>query len=246
MPCVWPGTSISKRVGEGARGQYAVAAVTLNRVREKRWPDGIAASYQKKQFSWTISRPISRPAMSTTGRHGNAPQRSRCCRWSGLLPITAKAPPITSPPSAAANAGLDDGNGGQPSDRRTCFFAERKSQSQDDPGEGDPGTRAATEFAQDHGGGLNEPGGAVGIDPVFVSDTLAQVQQGGVRQICGSLHLLPMVNVEAAPLSDRQVPVRSSHRRPRNQNTPSDPWTDPAGTAMERRIRTGARRLTAA
>jgi spore germination cell wall hydrolase CwlJ-like protein len=50
--------------GEGARGQYAVAAVTLNRVREKRWPDGICGVvYQKKQFSWTISRPMSRPTV---------------------------------------------------------------------------------------------------------------------------------------------------------------------------------------
>jgi hypothetical protein len=94
---------------------------------------------------------------------------------------------------------------------------------------------------------LNEPGGAVVIDPVFVADTRARLQQGGVWRGCGSLHLLPTLNVEAAPLSaDGRMPVRSSHRRPGNRNTPFDPWTDPAGTATERRIRTGARRLSAA
>ena len=123
------------------------------------------------------------------------------------------------------------------------FFAERKSGAKVIP---IPARGPRRNSPRITAVALNEPGGAVGIDPVFVSDTRAQVQQGGIRQICGSLHLLPMVNVEAAPLSDRQVPVRSSHRRPGNQNTPSDPWTDPAGTAMERRIRTGARRLTAA
>jgi hypothetical protein len=82
---------------------------------------------------------------------------------------------------------------------------------------------------------------------VFVADTRARIQQGDIQRTCGSLHLLPTVNVEAAPLSvDGRMPVRSSHRRPGNQNTPSDPWTDPAGTAIERRIRTGARRLSAA
>src|SRR4051812_31944557 len=50
--------------GEGSRGQYAVAAVTLNRVREKRWADGICGVvYQKKQFSWTQSWPMSRPTV---------------------------------------------------------------------------------------------------------------------------------------------------------------------------------------
>ena len=51
--------------GEGARGQYAVAAVTLNRVREKRRPDGIGGSRSTRRisFSWTISQPMSQPVV---------------------------------------------------------------------------------------------------------------------------------------------------------------------------------------
>ena len=40
--------------GESDRGQAAVAAVTMNRVEDLRWPDEICdVVYQERQFSWT-------------------------------------------------------------------------------------------------------------------------------------------------------------------------------------------------
>lgn len=40
--------------GESKRGQLAVAAVTMNRVRSTRFPDNVCAVvWQYKQFSWT-------------------------------------------------------------------------------------------------------------------------------------------------------------------------------------------------
>src|SRR3954451_10498628 len=76
--------------GEGARGQYAVAAVTLNRVREKRRPDGICGVvYQKKQFSWTMSQPMSRPtviddraAWQRAAERAVPPRAARCAHFS--------------------------------------------------------------------------------------------------------------------------------------------------------------------
>lgn len=42
--------------GEPLDGQLAVAAVTLNRVLDPRWPDDVCkVVYQPKQFSWTTS-----------------------------------------------------------------------------------------------------------------------------------------------------------------------------------------------
>ena len=40
--------------GEVSEGQIAVAQVTINRVKDQRWPDTICGVvYQDKQFSWT-------------------------------------------------------------------------------------------------------------------------------------------------------------------------------------------------
>ena len=40
--------------GEVTEGQIAVAQVTVNRAKDKRWPDTICGVvYQSKQFSWT-------------------------------------------------------------------------------------------------------------------------------------------------------------------------------------------------
>jgi len=40
--------------GEEMRGQAAIAAVTMNRVRSARYPDTVCAVvWQRKQFSWT-------------------------------------------------------------------------------------------------------------------------------------------------------------------------------------------------
>jgi len=229
--------------GEGARGQYAVAAVTLNRALDKRWADGICEIvYQKKQFSWTISRPMSRPTViddraawqraaevAVLSLVGLAPDYSQGATHY-VAPKRLRQMPVWT--TAMAVSHRIDGH---------VFFSDRNPIAKVIPARGlRRNAPSITAVA------LNEPDGAVVIDPVFVSDTRAQVQQGGTRQTCGSLHLLPTVNVEAALLSDRQMPVRSSHRQPGNRNTPSDPWTDPAGMVIERRIRTGARRLTAA
>jgi hypothetical protein len=234
--------------GEGARGQYAVAAVTLNRVREKRWPDGVCGVvYQKKQFSWTISRPMSQPAVigdraawqraaevAVLSLVGLAPDYSEGATHY-VAPKRLRQMPVWT--TAMAVSHRIDGH---------VFFAERNSRATVIPPRG-PRRNAPRITAV----ALSEPGGAVIIDPVFVSDTVARIQQDGIRRNCGSLHLLPtinveVVNVEAALLSDRQLPARSSHQRRGNRNTPADPWTDAAGTAVERRIRTGARRLTVA
>lgn len=44
--------------GEPLEGQIAVAAVTLNRVADPRWPDTVCeVVYQPYQFSWTINPP---------------------------------------------------------------------------------------------------------------------------------------------------------------------------------------------
>ena len=48
--------------GEGLDGQFAVAAVTLNRVRSKRYPDTICSVvWQRGQFSWTKDGRSDRP-----------------------------------------------------------------------------------------------------------------------------------------------------------------------------------------
>jgi spore germination cell wall hydrolase CwlJ-like protein len=40
--------------GESTKGQEAVALVTINRVRDPRWPDTICGVvYERNQFSWT-------------------------------------------------------------------------------------------------------------------------------------------------------------------------------------------------
>jgi hypothetical protein len=240
--------------GEGARGQYAVAAVTLNRVREKRWSDGICGVvYQKKQFSWTISRPMSRPTViddraawqraaevAVLSLVGLAPDYSQGATHY-VAPKRLRQMPVWT--TALAVSHRIDGH---------VFFADRKPRAKAIPAAVIPAKVIPPRGPRRNAPritavALNEPGGTVVIDPLFVADTRARLQEDDVWRSCGSLHLLPTVNVEAAPLSaDGRVPVRSSHRRPGNRNTPSDPWTDPAGTATERRIRTGARRLSAA
>lgn len=45
--------------GEPIDGQIAVAAVTLNRVQDPRWPDTVCdVVYQPNQFSWTNHAPL--------------------------------------------------------------------------------------------------------------------------------------------------------------------------------------------
>lgn len=43
--------------GEPLHGQYAVAHVVMNRVRDERWPNTVCeVVYQHAQFSWTFKR----------------------------------------------------------------------------------------------------------------------------------------------------------------------------------------------
>lgn len=43
--------------GESTKGQEAVALVTLNRVKSKRYPNTVCETvYQRKQFSWTLNK----------------------------------------------------------------------------------------------------------------------------------------------------------------------------------------------
>ena len=176
-----------------------------------------------------------------TGRHGSGQPRSRCFRWSDLPDYSQGATHYVAPKrlrqmpvwtTAMAVSHRIDGH---------VFFSDRNPIAKVIPARGlRRNAPSITAVA------LNEPDGAVVIDPVFVSDTRAQVQQGGTRQTCGSLHLLPTVNVEAALLSDRQMPVRSSHRRRATGTRRPIPGPTQREWLIERRIRTGARRLTAA
>jgi spore germination cell wall hydrolase CwlJ-like protein len=43
--------------GESKKGQLLVAAVTLNRMRDSRWPNNVCrVVYQRSQFSWTLDK----------------------------------------------------------------------------------------------------------------------------------------------------------------------------------------------
>jgi spore germination cell wall hydrolase CwlJ-like protein len=45
--------------GEVYEGQVGVAHVTMNRVRDSRWPNTVCGVvYQRKQFSWTLEEPL--------------------------------------------------------------------------------------------------------------------------------------------------------------------------------------------
>ena len=48
--------------GEDHRGKYAVAHVTINRLKAGKWGDTICkVVYAKKQFSWTLAKKLPRP-----------------------------------------------------------------------------------------------------------------------------------------------------------------------------------------
>jgi spore germination cell wall hydrolase CwlJ-like protein len=47
---------------ESERGKYAVAQVTMNRLKTKRWGDTICkVVYAKSQFSWTLKKKLAKP-----------------------------------------------------------------------------------------------------------------------------------------------------------------------------------------
>ena len=46
--------------GESAKGKAAVAKVTMNRVKSKKYPNGVCSTvFQKRQFSWSFQQPWS-------------------------------------------------------------------------------------------------------------------------------------------------------------------------------------------
>jgi spore germination cell wall hydrolase CwlJ-like protein len=48
--------------GESEAGQFAVGFVTMNRVRNKRWPSTVCkVVYQPKQFNWTFDKHSDKP-----------------------------------------------------------------------------------------------------------------------------------------------------------------------------------------
>jgi hypothetical protein len=223
--------------GEGSRGQYAVAAVTMNRVRDKRWSDGICGVvYQKKQFSWTISRPASRPTVigdraawqraaevAVLSLVGLAPDYSQGATHY-VAPERLRRMPVWT--SAMTVSHRIDGH---------VFFADQgrsgKASRPRGPNRNTPKTTAVT---------VELRTAPSTVDPALVKEARVRVEERSVRQGVrpsgGSNYLLPIVNVDATAL-----PARRSKRK-----APSDPWNDPMGTAMERRIRAGARRLAVA
>jgi len=47
--------------GESPKGKAAVAKVTLNRVKSKKYPNGVCSTvFQRKQFSWSFQQPWGR------------------------------------------------------------------------------------------------------------------------------------------------------------------------------------------
>lgn len=219
--------------GEGPRGQYAVAAVTLNRVRDKRWSEGICGVvYQKKQFSWTNTRPMSQPAeikdrdawhraaeVAVLSLTGLAPDYSQGATHY-VAPKRLRRMPVWT--TAMAVSHRIDGH---------VFFADRK-----------PGTKASMPRGPQRNApritavAVDEPGGPVTVAPLLVAETRMLIERRTIRQNCGSLRVLPLLSADAAVLPERRS----------KRNTPSDPWNDPLGTSMERRLRTGARRLATA
>lgn len=224
--------------GEGSRGQYAVAAVTMNRVRDKRWSDGVCGVvYQKKQFSWTISRPASRPTViddrdawqraaevAVLSLVGLAPDYSQGATHYVAPKLLRRMPVWT---SAMTVSHRIDGH---------VFFADQgpsgKSSQPRGPNRNSPRTRTVA---------VDSPVAPSTVDTALVKEVRMRVEQRTLRQNVhqsdGSNYLLPVVNVDAAAL-----PVRRSKRKA----PPPDPLNDPLGTAMERRIRAGGRRLVAA
>lgn len=48
---------------ESEHGKYAVAQITLNRLRTKRWGDTLCkVIYSKSQFSWTLKKKLAKPS----------------------------------------------------------------------------------------------------------------------------------------------------------------------------------------
>lgn len=238
--------------GESSPGQYAVAAVTLNRVREKRWPDGICGVvYQSKQFSWTISRPMSRPTViddraawqraaevAVLSLVGLAPDYSRGATHY-VAPKRLRRMPVWTASMAVSHR--IDGH---------VFFSERRGRSAPASGAAGPRRNAprpaplpvpvVASAGQDRKGGDSSPARMVAA----AEDTIRPGGRDAAEGCCGTLDVLPTVKVEAALVLDSErTEVQNPHRQGNRHPKPQPwSWSHVAGTAADRRIRSGARR----
>ncbi|EWY40044.1 hydrolase [Skermanella stibiiresistens SB22] len=222
--------------GESSQGQYAVAAVTMNRVRERRWPDGICGVvYQSKQFSWTITRPASRPTqiqdrvawaraaeVAVLSLVGLAPDHSRGATHY-VAPKRLRRMPVWT--AAMDVSHRIDGH---------VFFSERRGK------QGPRRNAPRLTVVADAGGGI----GLV-VPPTLVAEMRRSVESIGVPGTCGTLRLLPTVNVEAALLDEPDL-AGETRRRPVRRFPEPQPWSIAADGMLDRRIRSGARRVRAA
>ncbi|UEM05192.1 cell wall hydrolase [Skermanella rosea] len=234
--------------GESSRGQYAVAAVTLNRVREKRWPGGICGVvYQSKQFSWTISRPMSRPTViddraawqraaevAVLSLVGLAPDYSRGATHY-VAPKRLRRMPVWT--AAMAVSHRIDGH---------VFFSERravKAASAAGPRRNAPRPVLAAAGEDRKSGDSKRVAMAAGI-----AEAYRAVEAGTSRSRCGTLYVLPTIKVEAALALDSEgADVRTPHRQGDRHPKPQPwSWSHVAGTTADRRIRSGARRVRTA
>ncbi|WP_158044475.1 cell wall hydrolase [Skermanella pratensis] len=231
--------------GESSRGQYAVAAVTLNRVREKRWPDGICGVvYQSKQFSWTISRPMSRPTVigdrtawqraaeiAVLSLVGLAPDHSRGATHY-VAPKRLRRMPVWTASMAVSHR--IDGH---------VFFSDRRAVKAASAVAGP--RRNAPRLVLVAAGEDRKSGDSEGV--AVAAEAFRAIETGTSDGRCGTPYPLPAIRVEAALVldserTDARTPHRQGNRHPKPQPWS---WSHVAGTAADRRIRSGARRVRA-
>jgi len=218
--------------GEGRMGQYAVAAVTLNRVRENRWPGGACAVvYQNRQFSWTISRPQWRQVtiddpkawqraaeVAVLSLAGLAPDYSRGATHY-VAPKRLRQLPVWT--AAMSVSHRIDGH---------VFYLDHELPAKTIPrGPARSMPRLAITQAE-----------APTQEIVELRRTFDQPNR---QPPCGRPHLLSATVVPAAfTLFDRNAAEAMPRHRPARRDVPADPWEDMMGTVPDRRVvRTGAR-----
>ncbi|QQP88098.1 cell wall hydrolase [Skermanella sp. TT6] len=232
--------------GESSRGQYAVASVTLNRVREKRWPDGICGVvYQSKQFSWTISRPMSRPTViddrtawqraaevAVLSLVGLAPDYSRGATHY-VAPKRLRRMPVWTASMTVSHR--IDGH---------VFFSERRGRSAPASGAAGPRRNAPRPVALPVPvvASAEEDGKAGDSSPAATAATAEETIRVDRP---GALPVLPAVTVEAALALDSERTEAHGPHRQGNRHPKPQPWSwsHLAGTAADRRVRSGARRV---
>ena len=210
--------------GEGSRGQYAVAAVTLNRVRDKRWsgrnlrsrlpeeavfmdhfPTGVTADGDRRPCGLAAGGGSRR---AVAGRAGARLQPGRH--------------PLRSARASPADAGLDEAMAVSHRIDGHVFFADQGRDRKGFRGHAGP-----TQYARRSRRWLSSRGPH---PPRWTPALVKEVQREG--RAAQSLHLRRSVNVDANYLLPcRQCRRNGQPARPAEQaqSTPSDPWNDPAG-----------------